>query len=244
MRPCAPLRDVQEAAFHTDPRTTMRYDRARVSLDRHATYISPHTSLAPPGNRLCGRNSAWPDRSGQAEAWQPVTQRPYERCGGMRARAAIANRRSWAVSWALPFCRGGFIAGGLVLARRAYQEDLCGCHPGWVISRPCLSPAAGCPPSPAAVLPVRARSSGRSRGRRCVPAACSGRLVPRKNDSEDAKIRSYMVYSVNLTNTCISAISVPRIRINVPPNNVPNGRAQDCGALIRRQWPWGRLVPC
>ncbi|HSH59173.1 MAG TPA: tyrosine-type recombinase/integrase [Acidimicrobiales bacterium] len=34
-----PLRDVREAASHADPRTTMRYDRARVSLDRHATYI-------------------------------------------------------------------------------------------------------------------------------------------------------------------------------------------------------------
>ena len=34
-----PLRDVQEAASHCDPRTTMRYDRARGSLDRHATYI-------------------------------------------------------------------------------------------------------------------------------------------------------------------------------------------------------------
>ena len=33
------LRDVQIAARHADPRTTMRYDRARVSLDRHATYI-------------------------------------------------------------------------------------------------------------------------------------------------------------------------------------------------------------
>ena len=33
------LRYVQEAASHADPRTTMRYDRARVSLDRHATYI-------------------------------------------------------------------------------------------------------------------------------------------------------------------------------------------------------------
>jgi integrase/recombinase XerD len=33
------LRDVQEAASHADPRTTMRYDRARGSLDRHATYI-------------------------------------------------------------------------------------------------------------------------------------------------------------------------------------------------------------
>jgi site-specific recombinase XerD len=34
-----PLRDVQEAASHADPRTTMRYDRARTSLDRHATCI-------------------------------------------------------------------------------------------------------------------------------------------------------------------------------------------------------------
>jgi integrase/recombinase XerD len=32
-------RDVHEAASHADPRTTMRYDRARASLDRHATYI-------------------------------------------------------------------------------------------------------------------------------------------------------------------------------------------------------------
>jgi site-specific recombinase XerD len=34
-----PLREVQVAARHSDPRTTMCYDRARVSLDRHATYI-------------------------------------------------------------------------------------------------------------------------------------------------------------------------------------------------------------
>ncbi len=34
-----PARDVQKAASHADPRTTMRYDRGRVSLDRHATYI-------------------------------------------------------------------------------------------------------------------------------------------------------------------------------------------------------------
>src|ERR687894_1788915 len=33
------LREVQEAASHADPRTTMRYDRGRGSLDRHATYI-------------------------------------------------------------------------------------------------------------------------------------------------------------------------------------------------------------
>jgi len=32
-----PLRDVQEAASHADPRTTMRYDRGGGSLERHAT---------------------------------------------------------------------------------------------------------------------------------------------------------------------------------------------------------------
>jgi len=35
-----PLRDVQEAASHADPRTTMRYDRARGSPGRHATYVA------------------------------------------------------------------------------------------------------------------------------------------------------------------------------------------------------------
>jgi integrase/recombinase XerD len=35
----AALRGVQEAASHADPRTTMRYDRARASLDRHASHV-------------------------------------------------------------------------------------------------------------------------------------------------------------------------------------------------------------
>jgi site-specific recombinase XerD len=42
-----PLRDVQEAASHADPRTTMRYDRARTSLDRHAPTSWPPTSPTP-----------------------------------------------------------------------------------------------------------------------------------------------------------------------------------------------------
>ena len=46
-----PLRDVQEAASHADPRTTMRYDRGRQSLDRHATYIVA-TFVAGAGRRL------------------------------------------------------------------------------------------------------------------------------------------------------------------------------------------------
>jgi hypothetical protein len=34
-----PLQDVQGTASHADPRPTTRYDRARTSPDRHATYI-------------------------------------------------------------------------------------------------------------------------------------------------------------------------------------------------------------
>lgn len=34
-----PLRDVQIAARHADPRMTTRYDRARGNLDRHASYV-------------------------------------------------------------------------------------------------------------------------------------------------------------------------------------------------------------
>jgi integrase len=33
------LRDIQIAARHADPRTTMRHDRARKNLDRHPNYI-------------------------------------------------------------------------------------------------------------------------------------------------------------------------------------------------------------
>jgi len=41
------LRDVQIAARHADPRTTMRYDRARQNLDRHPTTSSPPTWPPP-----------------------------------------------------------------------------------------------------------------------------------------------------------------------------------------------------
>ena len=69
-----PLRDVQEAASHADPRTTMRYDRARVSLDRHATYIvstfiagasrSPEMSAPPSTERARSESSLC-----QARCW-------------------------------------------------------------------------------------------------------------------------------------------------------------------------------
>jgi hypothetical protein len=54
-----PLRDVQEAASHADPRTTMRYGRARVSLDRHPPTSSPRSWRVQPDE---GR-AAWSLRS-------------------------------------------------------------------------------------------------------------------------------------------------------------------------------------
>jgi hypothetical protein len=37
--PGVPLRDVQLAARHADPRTTTVYDRRRQNFDRHAAYV-------------------------------------------------------------------------------------------------------------------------------------------------------------------------------------------------------------
>jgi integrase/recombinase XerD len=46
------LRDVQIAARHADPRTTMRYDRARKNLDRHPNYIlAAYMAPAPDRDR-------------------------------------------------------------------------------------------------------------------------------------------------------------------------------------------------
>ena len=36
---CVPLRDVQLAARHADPRTTTIYDRRGENFDRHAAYV-------------------------------------------------------------------------------------------------------------------------------------------------------------------------------------------------------------
>jgi hypothetical protein len=48
------LRDLQIAARRADPPTTMRYDRARNNLDRHANYIWPRT-WPPAPDRSSGR---------------------------------------------------------------------------------------------------------------------------------------------------------------------------------------------
>jgi site-specific recombinase XerD len=60
-----PLRDVQEAASHADPGTTMRYDRARASLDRHGHLhrrrLHRRSGEITPTSRL---PPAWPSATG------------------------------------------------------------------------------------------------------------------------------------------------------------------------------------
>jgi integrase len=59
------LRDVQIAARHADPRTTMRCDRARKNLDRHPNYILAAYGLRPVG----------PVRTSGRPMMRPVSQR-------------------------------------------------------------------------------------------------------------------------------------------------------------------------
>ena len=70
-----PLRDVQEAASHADPRTTMRYDRGRQSLDRHATYIVA-TFIAG------------------AARWQPTLRRSVPRARARTGRRNTTNNET------------------------------------------------------------------------------------------------------------------------------------------------------
>jgi integrase/recombinase XerD len=59
-----PLRDVQEAASHADPRTTMRYDRARGPWTGTPPISSLRTSLAQRDRSLAYREcSAWPTQN-------------------------------------------------------------------------------------------------------------------------------------------------------------------------------------
>jgi integrase/recombinase XerD len=93
-----PLRDVQEAASHADPRTTMRYDRARTSLDRHATYIvaafiARSSQISPPPNLPgCSRR---PGRSKPGSAVAEIADRhcnPQPRTAVRRACADCLGR--------------------------------------------------------------------------------------------------------------------------------------------------------
>ncbi|HEV2766431.1 MAG TPA: tyrosine-type recombinase/integrase [Acidimicrobiales bacterium] len=82
-----PLRDVQEAASHADPRTTMRYDRARQSLDRHATYIvATFVAGSSRGDTTRSRQPTW-----NGPLTQPALRNP--RSGGRRWAQRLGGDR-------------------------------------------------------------------------------------------------------------------------------------------------------
>lgn len=79
-----PLRDVQEAASHADPRTTMRYDRSRQSLDRHATYIVA-AFVAGAAFRTNQSVSAYTSKSHRTSLVRSGRSRSSTRCRSRRA---------------------------------------------------------------------------------------------------------------------------------------------------------------
>ncbi|HEX3955390.1 MAG TPA: tyrosine-type recombinase/integrase, partial [Trebonia sp.] len=85
-----PLRDVQEAASHADPRTTMRYDRARASLDRHATYIVAAYIAGAARKAALGSRAAWSAAPGPAAGTRRHLQaahvRPHPRTADLLGR--------------------------------------------------------------------------------------------------------------------------------------------------------------
>jgi hypothetical protein len=67
------LHDVQEAVSHADPRTTIRYDRARVSLDRRATHIvSTYIAGASRQQQIPAAHSTKRARSSMATLYKVV----------------------------------------------------------------------------------------------------------------------------------------------------------------------------
>jgi hypothetical protein len=86
-----PLRDVQEAASHADPRTTMRYGHGPRLTGTPRT-SSPRTSPGPPGKGLATEDSsAWPV-TGQADTATALNikrHRPVTMCEPTNARAAV-----------------------------------------------------------------------------------------------------------------------------------------------------------
>jgi len=91
-----PLRDVQEAASHADPRTTMRYDRAdKASTDTPPTSLprsspEPHAQRDRPTGRY--RAPVSPDRAATART-EPTVPVSVVECGsrGRRYQAGAGN---------------------------------------------------------------------------------------------------------------------------------------------------------
>ena len=110
-----PLRDVQEAASPADPRTTMRYDRARVSLDRQMPLTSSRpSSPEPPGNSKIRRRTP-PGGPGAARRSATFI--------ALRNRRRSADRTSRARHASMPT--------GCGVERRLPERGILCCRLGW-----------------------------------------------------------------------------------------------------------------
>ena len=121
-----PLRDVQEAASHADPRRRMRYDRGRQSLDRHATYIvatfvagAARLDSTPPGVRCRGTLAAPND-----EAPGP----DHRRTGVRNRRMGRLGRDRLTPCWAPPYRSFGRQTGALMPPRPVRRRN---CRQEW-----------------------------------------------------------------------------------------------------------------
>ena len=94
------LRDVQEAASHADPRTTMRYDNSREVSTGMPPTSSPPTSPVPPGE-LTGQWRTPPgSTSGPGGGQQPQASAAWECRSGGRPEARggpIRGEPSWRI---------------------------------------------------------------------------------------------------------------------------------------------------
>jgi integrase/recombinase XerD len=90
-----PLRDVQEAASRADPRTTMRYDRARAAWTGTLPISSQPTSQAPPGNTPPGISFARrpPARRSWADRFAVVTHCDLGASGNRRSARLPRRQR-------------------------------------------------------------------------------------------------------------------------------------------------------
>jgi site-specific recombinase XerD len=127
-----PLRDVQEAASHADPRTTMRYDRARASLDTGTPPTSsPPTSPEPRDSPAY--QAGWPRRGPACLASTPLTRRAVRlrlndrfACNPHRAgRSARATGSPGAVGWLRLLARSP-VARGFPCRVTRFALTLCG----------------------------------------------------------------------------------------------------------------------
>lgn len=95
------VRDVQIAARHADPRTTMRYDRARKNLDDIPTTSSPPARPPGPDQRSC-RSDERPYATVAKRALDRLPGRWPQSSRAMEPEATKAEPERWTRERPLP----------------------------------------------------------------------------------------------------------------------------------------------